>query len=100
MTVLCEEKGHQLRVYGLVVAEVSAEETADEVSVYRSVVAWEMDIFERTEKVFKIGFEFFYLGGFACSIQSFEYYKHDVCFGLVYKYRKRFLHSLRSVEMT
>ena len=46
VTVLCKEKGHQLRVYGLIVTEVSAEETADKVSVYGSVVAWEMNIFE------------------------------------------------------
>ena len=78
MTVFCEQKGHQLRVYCLVAAEVSAEETADKVAIDRCVITWEMNVFKCAEKAFEISSEFFYLGGFSCSVQAFEYYKHSV----------------------
>ena len=78
MTVFREKKCYQLGVYSFIGAEVSPEETADEVSVYRSIVTWEMDVFKTAEKAFKICSEFLYLGGFSCSVQSFKYYKHCV----------------------
>ena len=78
MSVLCEEQCDQLRVDGLVRAEITSEEAADEVSIYRSILTWKMDVFERAEKTFKICSEFLYLGGFSCSVQTFKYYKHVV----------------------
>ena len=59
VTVLCEEKCYKLRMYGFIGTEISAEETADEITVYRCVVAWEMYIFEGTESAFEIISEFF-----------------------------------------
>ena len=46
VTVLGKEEGYKLRMYGLVVAEISAKEAADEVTVNGSVIAWEMNIFK------------------------------------------------------
>jgi hypothetical protein len=46
MTVFCKEKGDQLWMYLLVAAEVSAEEAAYEISIYRSVITGEMYIFK------------------------------------------------------
>jgi len=62
MAVFREKKGHELRMYGLVRTEVSAEETAYQVAVYRGVIAWEMYVFEIAEKAFEIISESFYLG--------------------------------------
>ena len=59
MPVFSKEEGYQLRVYGLVRAEVSAKETADEVSIYRSVVSWEMDVFETSEMLSRYALSFF-----------------------------------------
>ena len=46
VAVLGKEEGYKLRMYSFVVTEISAEETADEVSVNWSVIAWKMNIFE------------------------------------------------------
>ena len=77
MTVLGEQKCHQLRMDGFIAAEIASQKAADEISIYRSVVAWEMYIFELSEDLLEISPEFLYLGGFSGSIQSFEYYKHN-----------------------
>ena len=61
-------------MYGLVRTEVSAEKTADQFTIDRCVIAWEMYVFEASEDLFKILSEFLYLGRFACAVQSFEYY--------------------------
>ena len=49
-------------MYALVRTEVSAEETAYQVAVYRGVIAWEMYVFKITEKAFEIISESFHLG--------------------------------------
>ena len=85
MTVFCKQKGHKLGVHLLVAAEVSAEETADQVSIDRSVIAREMDIFKAAEKAFKICSEFLYLGGLSCPVQAFKDYKHCVFICLSHK---------------
>ena len=53
MSVLGKEKRHQLRMHAFIVAEVSAEEAADEVSVDRSVISWEMYVFKTAKKAFE-----------------------------------------------
>lgn len=78
MAIFCKEKRYKLRVDLLVAAEVSSEETADQVSIDRSVVAWEMYVFKAAEKAFEICSEFLYLCGFSCTVQAFKYYKHCV----------------------
>jgi hypothetical protein len=74
VAVFSKQKGYQLRVYGFIRAEVSAEEAADQFAIYRSVIAWEMYVFEASEDLFEILSEFLYLGRLACAVQSFEYY--------------------------
>lgn len=76
MPVLGKKKGDKLRVHGFVASEVSAQETADQISVYGSVITREMDIFERTENALQIISKFLYLCGFTCSVQAFKYYQH------------------------
>ena len=61
MAVFCEEKGNELRMDRLVGAEVSAEETADEVAVDRGVIAREMYVFKLSENAFQIASELLYL---------------------------------------
>jgi hypothetical protein len=70
--VLCEKQGHKLRMHALVVAEISTEETADEIAIDRGIVSWEMYIVKRSEHAFQICSEFLYLGGFSGSVQTFE----------------------------
>ena len=72
MAVFGEKKGHQLRVYILIAAEVSAEEPADQISVDRGVIPWEMDIFESAVDAFEVASESLYLSGFACTVEAFE----------------------------
>ena len=87
MSVFCKEQGHELWVHGLVRAEVSSEETADEVSVDRRVVSWKMYVFEISENAFEVCSQLLYLSGLACAVQSFQYYQHDVfVLVTVYKY--------------
>ena len=74
MSVFGKEKCHQLRVDGLVAAEITSKETADELSIDRSVIPWEVYVFDLSEKAFKIGSEFLYLGGFSGSVQAFKDY--------------------------
>jgi hypothetical protein len=74
MTVFRKEQGHQLRMDSLVAAEVSAKEAAYKVAVYGSVIAWEMYVFDLSEKALEIVSEFFDLGGFSCTVQAFEDY--------------------------
>ena len=76
MPVFCEKQGHQLRVDSLVAAEVTTEETAYQVSIYWSVISWEMDVFDFTEKAFEVCPEFLDLGGFSCTVKAFKHYKH------------------------
>ena len=78
MAVLREEQRHQLRMHGLVRAEVSAEEAADELTVYGSVISWEMYVFETAENALEIASELLHLGGFACTVQAFKDYQHNV----------------------
>ena len=74
--VFGEKKGYKLRMYSLVASEISAQETAYEISIYGSVIAWKMNIFERSENAFKIISKFLDLSGFSSSVQAFKYYKH------------------------
>ena len=74
VAVFCKEERYQLRMHCLVRAEVSAEEPAYEFAVNRSIVTWEMYVFEASENLFEILSEFLYLGRLACAVQSFEYY--------------------------
>ena len=46
VSVFSKEKSHQLRMYSIIRAKVSTKETADEVTVHRGVVTWEVDVFE------------------------------------------------------
>jgi hypothetical protein len=74
VAVFSEKKGYKLRMYRLVVAEVSAQEAADEVPVDRSVIAWKMYVFDCSEKLLEILPESFDLCGFTCTVQAFQYY--------------------------
>ena len=46
MPVFCKKQGYELRMYLFVASEVSTEETAYEAAIDRSVIAWEMYVFE------------------------------------------------------
>ena len=76
VSVFREQKSYKLRMYGFVASEVSAQETAYEISIYGSVISWKMNILERSENAFKIISEFLDLSGFSGSVQAFKYYKH------------------------
>ena len=86
MPVFSKKKSDKLRVYCLVGTEVSAKETADEISVYGSIVTREMYVFEIAAEAFEIGSQPFYLSGLSCAVQAFQYYQHDV-FVLVMTYK-------------
>jgi hypothetical protein len=76
----CKKQGYQLWMDLLVAAEGSTKETAYQISIYRSIITWEMNVFEASEKTLKICSQFLYLGGFSCAVQAFKDYKHDVWF--------------------
>ena len=78
MPVFCEKQGYKLRMNGFVASEVTAEETADQITVNRGVISGEMYVFDRTEEALEIISEFLYLGGFSCSVQTFKYYQHVI----------------------
>ena len=74
--VFSEKQSDKLGMYGFVAAEVTSQETAYEISINWSVIAWEMDVFQCAEKAFKIISKFLDLSGFSSSVQAFKYYKH------------------------
>lgn len=76
MPVFCEQKGYELRVNGLVAAEISTQEAAYEIAVHRGVITGEVYVFDCAEEAFKIVSEFLHLGGFSGSVQAFQYYEH------------------------
>ena len=71
MAVLRKKKRHQLRMHALVGAEVSPEEAADKLPVYRGIVAREMDVLQRAAPPLQIFFQFLDLRGLPCPIQAF-----------------------------
>ena len=52
--ILSKNESNKLRMYCFVGAEVPAEKTAYEVSIYRSIIARKMDIFQRAVKTLQI----------------------------------------------
>ena len=73
VAVLSKKKRNQLRMNCFVGTEVTAEETADQVSIYGSVITWEMYIFKAAQTTFKICSELLYLSGFSCTVKAFKY---------------------------
>jgi hypothetical protein len=77
VSVFSEEQSHELGMNRRIVSEIPSEETADEVAVDRSIITWEMYIFQRAENALQIGAELFHLSGFAGSVKALEYCQHN-----------------------
>ena len=80
MPVLRKEQGHKLRMHGIDAAELSLEETADEIAVYGSFVPREMDVFQRPAAVREVFLQFLDLGGLPRPVQALQHDEHVFAF--------------------
>ena len=63
MPILRIEQGDKLGMHRVNAAEITPEETADEIPVHGSVIPREMYVFQLLADTLQICFQFLYLGG-------------------------------------
>ncbi len=87
MAVFREQQGDQLGMDRFVCPEIAPQETTDQTTIDRRIIAGEMDILQISATLPQISFQHGNLGRLAGPVQSFNNYQHNAFFiDRVYKY--------------